>query len=289
MEQNDGFEPDEQPASPQEIVNAYVRRSRRKASVGVRKSFVQQGGLGRNALPGPLARLVRNGDIVALDAYLFARLMGSQDPWDVQLPADVWALMLGLDDRQPQAARNLVSKALHRLEKANLIKRQRVGRRAVVYPLHESGNGDPYTVITGGRDDPYLQLPLTFWTKGWHGKLQLPAQAMLLVALDQKPMFSLTPEYAQRWYGVSAATASRGYTELKKNGLLEERWRKIRDDLSPVGWQRRLTYRLVGDFAKPKESPPLDALLPPDKSLSYDQLKENAIDISEVGRHLKVV
>ncbi|SEF37374.1 hypothetical protein SAMN05421837_113204 [Amycolatopsis pretoriensis] len=258
MHDDNGFEPDEQPASREEIVAAYVRRSKRKKNVAIRKAFVQQGGRGRLARPGPLAKLVRNSDHTALNAYVFARMLGSSDPWDVQLDSGVWVLALNLQDKTPTAAKGLVSKALRRLEDDKLITRSRAGRKSVVYPLHESGNGDPYTEISGEGDDPYLQLPLTYWTHDWHRKLTLPALAMLLIALDGKREFWLPAEDAAKWYGISASTANRGYGELEAHGLLASRYRKVRNDLSADGLDRRLMRRLIGDFAKPAKKPELE-------------------------------
>ncbi|MGY6657639.1 hypothetical protein ACXIZN_36310 [Amycolatopsis sp. TRM77291] len=261
MHDDNGFEPDEQPASREEIVAAYVRRSKRKQGVGIRKAFIQQGGRGRHARPGPLAKLVRNSDHTALNAYLFARMLGSSAPWDVQLDASVWVLALNLEDRTPTAAKSLVSKALRRLEDDKLITRSRAGRKSVVYPMHESGNGDPYTEITGESDDPYLQLPLTYWTNDWHRKLMLPGLAMLLIALDEKRQFWLPADDVHEWYGISASTANRGYLELEEHGLLASRYRKVRNEYSADGLERRLMRRLTGDFAKPAKKPALEKVV----------------------------
>ncbi len=263
MHDDNGFEPDEQAATRQEMVAAYVRRSKRKQGVGIRKAFLQQGGRGRHARPGPLAKLVRNGDHTAINAYLFARMLGSHDPWDVQLDSGVWvrALNLDLDGRKPTAARGLVSKALRRLEDDKLITRSRAGRKSVVYPLHESGNGDPYTEISGERDDPYLQLPLTYWTNDWHHELHLPGLAMLLIALDEQREFWLPADDVKKWYGISVSTANRGYAELEEHGLLASKYRKVRNELSADGVDRRLMRRLTGDFDKPTKRPKLEKIV----------------------------
>ncbi|WP_326567014.1 hypothetical protein VSH64_34950 [Amycolatopsis rhabdoformis] len=261
MHDDNGFDPDEQPATRREMVGAYVRRSKRKQGVGIRKAFVQQGGRGRHARPGPLAKLVRNSDHIALNAYLFARMLGSSDPWDVQLDSGVWVRALNLDDRHPTAARSLVSKALRRLEDDKLITRTRIGRKSVVSLKHESGNGDTYTQITGERDDPYLQIPLCYWTNDWHRRLTLPGLAMLLIALDAERQFWLPADDVHKWYGVSASTANRGYADLEANGLLDSKYCKVRNDLSADGLERRLMRRLIGDVAKPARRPKLEKIV----------------------------
>ncbi len=66
-----------------------------------------------------------------------------------------------------------------------------------MYLKDERGNGQPYTLpahvhnakkeageeIT--RDEYWVQLPASFWIKGWIAVLSAPAVAMLLVMLDE--------------------------------------------------------------------------------------------------------
>ncbi len=42
-----------------------------------------------------------------------------------------------------------------------------------------------------GNPDRFLRLPHAFWRDGWHERLNLPATAMLLVALHEKTNFEL--------------------------------------------------------------------------------------------------
>jgi hypothetical protein len=251
--QNDiPFTPDDQPATPEDTVAWLVKRAHRKGGhVGVRKAFLQQG-RGRRTRPGPLAALVTNGDHRALCLYLHARLVASAEPWDVTLRSDTWVRMVAQEkDRSPASARSLVSKAWARLEDAQLVRRERVGRRSSVILLHESGSGDDYAEPDGTSADLYFRIPVAFWLDGWHHKLSLPGLAMLLVALDADVQFWLPAEKVQAWYGFSASTANRGYAELEEHGLLTVRNRRVKDPQSINGLQIRLERRLTGDFAKP--------------------------------------
>jgi hypothetical protein len=252
MQDDIQFAPDDQPATIEDTVAALVRRAHRKGGhVAIRKVFLQQG-RGRRTQPGPLATLVTNSDDLALRAYLFARLMASAEPWDVTLRSDAWVRMLALEqNRSLASARSLVSKALRRLENAHLITRARVGRRSVVFPLHEAGLGEQYTSPDGTGADKYFRIPVAFWSNGWHQTLKLPGLAMLLVALDAPAQFWIPADKVPSWYGFSASTANRGYAELEDRGLLASRNRRVKDPLSVDGLQVRLERRLTGDFAKP--------------------------------------
>jgi hypothetical protein len=255
---DDDFSPDDQPATVEDTVSALVKRSKRKAAVGIRKVFIQQG-RGKATQPGPLAPLVRHGDLLALRAYLFTRLMASGEPWDVTFDSGVWVRVLKLSDREPAAARSLVSKALRRLDDAQLIRRSRAGRKSVVFPLQEDGKGGEYVPPSGERDEPYFQLPLAFWTSGWHHVLELPGLAMLLVALDQPAEFWLPADKVDKWYGFSASTANRGYAELERHQLLASRNVRVKDELAIDGLQTKLMRRLRGDFRKPRSKADLKA------------------------------
>ena len=65
--------------------------------------------------------------------------------------------------------------------------------------------------------------------RAWAEELSLPAIAMLLVALHEKPNFPLATEHMPHWYGWSADTAERGLAELAKLGLLKVGKQRYKD------------------------------------------------------------
>ncbi len=91
----------------------------------IRKSFVQQG-TRRSPEPGPLAELVRSHNGAALKLYLLFLAAASSAPWDVRLPASVWARASNF------ATVVTVSKVWKRLADRKLIARTRKGRTGVI-------------------------------------------------------------------------------------------------------------------------------------------------------------
>jgi hypothetical protein len=127
-------------------------------------------------------------------------------------------------------------------------------RKIRVTLLREDGSGQPYTRPGKNNTDRFLQLPHTFWLDGWWEKLDLPATAMLLVALHEKPGFHLASERVPDWYGWSADTAERGFTTLEKLDLITKTPRLKKAPLSPTGLTKVNEYRLIGPFTPPKKS-----------------------------------
>lgn len=212
---------------------------------------------GSTSRPGPLATFVHNRDLRGLHAYLL--LLGiissgdSQDGWSTTLPIGVWARAFGTTrDATPASATNAVSKVLTRLEQRNLIARQRHGRQRKIRVtlLREDGSGEPYTRPGKGNPDRFLRLPYAFWRDGWHERLDLPATAMLLVALHEKNNFELPAERVPEWYGWSADTAERGLATLERLGLLTHITRLKKAPLSPTGLTRTNRYLLHEPFGK---------------------------------------
>src|SRR5512132_1740037 len=122
----------------QETIEDLLTRSKRR-ELPIRWSFVQRGSRLRPE-PGPLAQFVSHHEGRALDLYLLLQAVASAAPWNVDLPAGVWARMLGLPgDNGPLA----VSKIWKRLEDRGLIARDRVRRHASVTLLCEDCTGDP--------------------------------------------------------------------------------------------------------------------------------------------------
>ncbi|MQA26174.1 MAG: hypothetical protein GEU94_12045 [Micromonosporaceae bacterium] len=205
-----------------------------------------------------LSAFVRNRDLRALRALLFIIAINSsgdgEDGWSTTLPIAVWARALDTTvAATPASAATAVSKVLTRLERRRLIHRDRRGRerKIRVALLREDGSGQPYTRPGKGNSDRYLQLSNAFWTDGWYAKLDLPATAMLLVALHEKPTFELTTEHMPVWYGWSADTAERGFTRLEELGLLRKNPRLKKAPLSPTGLTKINEYTLIGPLAPP--------------------------------------
>jgi hypothetical protein len=198
---------------------------------------------------------VRNRDLRGLHAYLL--LLGiissgdSQDGWSTTLPIKVWARAFGTTrDASPASAATAVSKLLTRLEQRKLITRQRHGRerKIRVTLLREDGSSQPYTRPGKGNSDRFLRLPYAFWRDGWHERLDLPATAMLLVALHEKNNFELPAERVPDWYGWSADTAERGLATLEQLRLLTHTARLKKAPLSPSGLTKVNRYLLHEPF-----------------------------------------
>lgn len=258
-----GSPPDEEDATPTETRAALLKRSKRSAAP-IRKIFVQrpQGEAVRHSV---LKTFVNNGDHRGLKAYLFLMAINSNgdDPdvgWSTTLALSTWARAFDTTIEVPSSATTAVTKTLTRLLDRNLIERGRAGRarQVKVTILREDGSGQPYThpAKETGIEGRYLRLPYAFWTEGWHSKLSLAATAMLLVALAEKPVFSLATGRVPEWYGWSADTAERGFDELVEKGLLEKTQRRKKAPLSPTGSTTYNEYQLIGAFQqKPKAAP----------------------------------
>jgi len=249
------LEDDESPANEDETRAALLDKSRREFAP-VNKLFVQAPP-GSAHRPGPLATFVHNRDLRGLHAYLL--LLGitssgdSPDGWSTTLDIRIWARAFGTTrDATPASAASAVSKVLSRLEQRNLITRERHGRRRKIRVtlLREDGTGQPYTRPGKDNTDRFLNLPHAFWRNGWHELLDLPATAMLLVALHEKNNFELATERMPDWYGWSADTAERGLATLEQLGALTHTTRLKKAPLSPTGLTKVNRYLLREPFSK---------------------------------------
>ena len=111
---------------------------------------------------------------------------------------------------------------MRRLEKRNLIKRERSKRLSQVILLKEDGSGEPYEPRSAERpEDRWLRLPHAYWLEGRYLTLSLPAKVMLIIALSRPDGFSLPYDKAPRWYRVSSNSAEAGLKELRAAGLLD--------------------------------------------------------------------
>lgn len=241
-------EPEGNPATPHDTVDAIVEASRRKA-FPLRRAFLQQK-QGGETRPGPLARFVSAGDRMGLLLYFLAVTKASQEPWDVSLHSAVWARALDLPLPDTATARGRVSKAWSRLADRNLVIRARKGRLASVTLLREDGSGSVYT----RPERAFVNVPHDLWTKGpvaskrWYQLLTLPELVFLIIALSNKDDFSLPIERGPDYYRVSADTLLRGYKGLQSHGLLVVRSNAFTAPLSPTGLSYENRYTLKPPF-----------------------------------------
>lgn len=231
------------PATADDTRRALLERSHR-VFVPIPKPFIQQPPHpGLTDRRGPLAEFVTRRDVRALKALLLLHAVTSSgagpDGWSTTLALPVWARAFDtVTTAQGPAANSGASKILTRLEKRRLITRQHAGssRKVRVTLLAADGSGGKYTRPTGlTADDRFLKLSHRFWLDGWDKRLSLPGLAMLLVALHERPTFSLATEHMPEWYGWSADTAERGFAELCDLKILSvtRRWRS--EPLAPEG------------------------------------------------------
>lgn len=210
-------------------MEALLRDSgRRGRAVPIRRAFAQQGEQ-RAPRPGPLAALVRAGDVNGLDLFLAHRLAATSEPYDVTRDSSFWARVLSLP--ADKASSVTVSRTFARLEKWGLVSRDRRGRLARITSLREDGSGHQYSP-PGGRWDRYFRLPFAYWENDWHLQLSLPAKAVLLIGMTLNPGFILPEEKGPAWYGISADTIGRGVRELRGHDLLTTRTILVEDAYS---------------------------------------------------------
>lgn len=229
-------------ATAVETLEALLARSGRDA-LPLRRSFVQvrQPGTGG---AGPLAAFVGGRHATALDLYLLGHAVASHEPFEVALPARVWARALGLEELSSAAA--TISHSWSWLERQKLITSARRGRLREIRFLREDASGQPYR--HPGREGDYFKLPYAYWEGRYPGRLGLPAKALLLIALSLGPDFRLPHERGARWYGLSRDTVSRGLATLLRLGLLEVRHERKAAPLSPQGFTQERHYALRPPF-----------------------------------------
>ncbi len=242
-------------ATESETRQYLLDRSKRDAAP-ILKAFVQNPDKKLASREGPLSVFVRHGDLRGLKAFLFLHAIISSgegdNGWSTTLPLSVWARAFDTTKAaEHRSASTAATKLLTRLEDRKLIERDRVGRarKITVTLLRPDGTGAVYTRPGKDNADRFLKLSNAFWTDGWHERLDLPATAMLLVALHEKPGFELVTERVPDWYGWSADTAERGLKTLHDLGLIEVHKRLKKAPLAPTGATLRNVYTLLGPFA----------------------------------------
>jgi len=224
---------------------AAILESSKRSSLPLRHSFVQKPG--RSAGQGPLAEFVRTHNNRGLDQYLLFHAAASAPPYNVARHSKIWARALGLGQSVSSTA--AVSKTWAWLIRNGLVAKGRRGRISSPTLLREDGSRKPYK-HPSEKSERYFQIPYEFWldSKRWYQRLDLPAKAVLLIALSLDDGFVLPAEHAQKWYGVSADTVGRGLRRLVDEGLLKRvRVRKVAP-LAPDGFTWESHYTLLPPF-----------------------------------------
>lgn len=223
-----------------------MSRGGRRTFVPVARSFLQERKRGGGA--APLSWFVKTKRRRALDLYLLAHALASTEPYDVALPANTWALAIGLPDTA--SSRVSISTSFTWLEQRKLVRSERDGRERRLWLLSESGSGRPYRhgMVGGGLD--YFKLPYAFWNDDWSSQLDLPAIAVLLISLSLPESFSMPQERGGQWYGVSRDTMRRGLATLVDIGLLTSKATYRASARSPTGLIEQRRYTLTGPFAR---------------------------------------
>ena len=201
---------------------------------------------------GPLAAMLRTRDSSTLDAYLLIHAMASSSsPYRASYFSNSWVRLMRFDrGAEAAAASSRWSKVITRLEKQQLIKRQRTGNIMNYLLLDESGNGAPYERPTKLAHGRWFSIPHQYWLDGWDAKLTTAEKVMLLIALDQPDGFQIAYERFSDWYGISKSTAKRGLTGLISHGILTARNDFYLSGRSPTGWMELRSYTTQGIWAK---------------------------------------
>lgn len=228
-----------------------------RGGVPVRRAFLQtlepdEEGSRR----GPMALLM--SDPATLDVYLLIHaLASSRAPYDARYQSAAWAIMAGFTiSSELTGAKSRWSRAITKLAKLRLIRREGAGRSVRYFLLHESGNGDPYTRPKTIDDDRWFTVPYTYWLDGWDQTLGAAEKLVLMVALSSKPNFELPYYRAAAWYGISESSAKRGLTRLadRKPPVLMRYERWVPDAASPTLWRTIITYKLIGKWSAKSRS-----------------------------------
>jgi hypothetical protein len=249
-----------------EVAQAIKSRMGKRDHAPVRVAFIGSNDSVRaeGEVP-PLAKILRGGrgGEVRLKLELSFLWFAVNPPHDLAYPARVWALLLDLDDAEGRGTRR-IRQATTALAEAKLIEvLGRSGQPNRITLLDEGGKGvayrlpgDAYNKARGTGEEwrhRYIQIPDTLWTNGWLATLSGAALAMLLVLFGElgqkdatKTDIWFSPSRAQKIYGLSEDTRSKGLRELRAAGLISARKRAVSRDV--LDFRRlRNTYRLELD------------------------------------------
>ena len=233
-------------AASQEVLRRLLRgRGSRRNFVPISRGFLQiprpRGGA------GPLAAFVSSRRKRALDLYLLIHAVASTPPYDVTLPARVWAQALGMSPSNSSAVH--ISTTLSWLEEQKLIDTARIGNARQVTLLSDDGSGLPYrhpALQPPHERVGYFKLSFDYWLERWHTSLDLSATAVLLIALSLPDKFVLPQRHGAEWYGISRDTIQRGLKSLRDLGLLTFTPASKAAPAAPTGMTVDRIYSLTG-------------------------------------------
>lgn len=237
---------DEAELSPSETRRALFTRAR-LGFARIEKVFVQlddypSGGDSRGSV---LGQLVTEKKARALDLLLTVHAL-SPILDGTPLPLTTWAQLLSSDEHEWTT--RTISAAFRELQKKDLVDLSGSKQQPVVTLKREDGSGDPHQDVKSENGRGFFTIPFEYWTSGDITRLSLPGKAMLLIILKEtqdpkgKLTFTMPVARAQGWYGISERSAERGYLELAKHGLIQQKVQKINDPQHPAG-RRELIHR----------------------------------------------
>lgn len=233
-------------AASQELLRRLLRgRGSRRNFVPISRAFLQVPRPGGGA--GPLSAFVSSRRKRALDLYLLIHAIASSPPYDVTLPARVWAQALGMPLSNSSAV--TISTSLSWLESLKLIETARVGNSRRISLLADDGSGAPYrhpALVEAQNRVGYFKLSFDYWLERWHTSLDLPAVAVLLIALSLPDKFTLPQRHAATWYDISRDTIQRGLKSLRDLGLLTYTPASKVAPSAPTGMTVDRIYSLTG-------------------------------------------
>lgn len=236
-----------QRATSQETIEALLDESDRPF-LPLSYRFMQLRDDQDKGVPGPLAAFVTAHNNRGLHQYLLAHAAASGGAFEVTRDSRIWARALGLAEDK-ESSRAAVSKGWRWLERAKLIRRDRRGRLAQITLLSDDGSGRPYQHPSKQKPrQSFIRLPYAFWRQRWHEKLDLPSLAILLIGMSLDRDFILPQSHVQRWYGISAATLSKGISGLRHHDLIAVTRTPEPAPLAPEGFRYVYRYTMREPF-----------------------------------------
>lgn len=186
------------------------------------RTSIAQTGRGKDAKPSrTLPGLVKAGER-AFDQYMLTVSAASSSlPHTMRQPTGRLARASGRSAGEP--GMRAVNRAFGRLAELGLVSLDRSTRPPAVTLLREDGSGEPYTLPGrgGATGERWCKVPRAYWGSGLHRELDLPAKALLIVALTLDDYFWLPRDRGPAWYGLSESTVQRGLQRLVKENILD--------------------------------------------------------------------